>query len=229
MLSNRLKYIVVCCSVLIACFCALTVFAQGATKPVVVIDPAHGGADPGVLGIDETAEKDITLAIALALAKELAKESSVQVVLTRNSDKAVSLEERRKIISEQKPAIVLSLHANAGFGKTASGYELYYPGFKNIAQGGKDAAGKAVAGSHQYLNDTVKMARLVQKNFNAIFPRKDRGLREAEVPLAAGLTAPVLTVEIGFATSPEDKKKLAAAKTQTQIAQALAKSIKSFF
>ncbi|MDD4241826.1 MAG: N-acetylmuramoyl-L-alanine amidase [Smithellaceae bacterium] len=226
MLRNRLKYTVFCCSVLVLCFWTFTAFSQSA-KPVVLIDPAHGGADAGVTGIDETAEKDITLAIALALQKELANDSSVEVVLTRNSDKVVSLEERRKIISERKPAIVLSLHANAGFGKSASGYEMYYPGFKNIQAGGRDAGGKT--GAQQHLNDAVKMARLVQKNFSALFPRKDRGLREADVPLAVGLTVPVLTIEMGFATSPEDRKKLSSAKIQTQIAQALAKSVKSFF
>ncbi len=83
--------------------------------------------------------------------------------------------------------------------------------------------------SNKYLNDTVKLAHLVQKNLDSLFPRKGRGLREADVPLAEGLSVPVLVVELGFATNPDEKKKLASGKTQTEIARALAKSIKSFF
>jgi N-acetylmuramoyl-L-alanine amidase len=69
----------------------------------------------------------------------------------------------------------------------------------------------------------------VQKNLDSLFPRKGRGLREADVTIARDLTLPVLTVELGFATNPEEKKKLASGKTQKDIARALAKSLKSFF
>jgi N-acetylmuramoyl-L-alanine amidase len=217
------KYAVVFFSALVLCL-PWGGDAQTA-KPIVVIDPAHGGDDNGVLGV----EKDLTLAIALTLQKELAYETGMQVVLTRNSDKTVSLEGRKEKILNTKPAIVLSLHINAGFGRNASGFELYYPGFKGLdasRQVEKEAV--AGAGSH-YLGDTVKLARIVQKNLDVLFPRKGRGLREAVVPLTEGLPVPVLVVELGFATNSDEKKKLANGKTQAEIAKALAKSIKSFF
>ena len=125
--------------------------------------------------------------------------------------------------------MVLSLHINAGFGRTSSGFELYYPGFKNINVPRKGDKGAVVGAENQHLNDTVKLARLVQKNLDGLFPRKGRGLREAGVPLAEGLSVPVLVVELGFATNSDDKKKLASDETQKEIAKALAKSIKSFF
>jgi N-acetylmuramoyl-L-alanine amidase len=221
-------YTAVFFSVLIMCLPGFSIHAQTA-KPIVVIDPAHGGEETGAVGIDKVAEKDLTLAIALALQKELAKESNLEVVLTRDSDKALSLAERQKKIMKIKPALVLSLHVNAGFGRNASGFELYYPGFKNAEaskKGAKEAAGTL---PNQHLNDTVKLARLVQKNLDSLFPRQGRGLREASVPLAQGLSVPVLAVELGFATNPDDKKKLTSDKTQTAIARALAKSIKAFF
>jgi len=222
------KYAVVFLSVLMLSLPGFWVHAQ-TVKPVVVIDPAHGGKDTGVLGVDEVAEKDLTLAIALALQKELAKEGNLDVVLTRNSDKAISLEERQKNIMKVKPALVLSLHINAGFGKASSGFELYYPGFKEVSAPGKGAKGNADGSLNKHLNDTVKLARLVQKNLDGLFPRKGRGLREAGVPLAEGLSLPVLVVELGFATNSAEKKKLANEKTQAEIAKALAKSIKAFF
>lgn len=222
------KYIVVVCSILMLCLSGNPADAQTA-KHIIVIDPAHGGDDAGALGIDKVAEKDLTLAIALALKKELDKEGNMQVVLTRDSDKTLSCDERQKNIMKINPALVLSLHVNAGFGKGSSGFELYYPGFKSLEASTKSGKGVTVHNGSQHLNDTVKLARLVQKNLDGLFPRKGRGLREAMVPLAEGLAIPVLVVELGFVTNPEEKKKLTNVKTQTEIAKALAKSIKSFF
>lgn len=223
------KYTIVFLSVLMLCFPGGTIHAQTA-KHLIVIDPAHGGEDSGVMGVDKVAEKDLTLAIALELKKELSREGNLEVVLTRDSDKTVSLEDRKKNIIKRNPAMVLSLHINAGFGKNASGFELYYPGFNQDGDTSKKAAkGTAGGPDNKYLNDTVKMARLVQRNLDSLFPRKGRGLREASVPLSEGLTVPVLTVELGFATNPEEKKKLESGKTQKEIARMLAKSIKSFF
>ena len=65
----------------------------------------------------------------MALQKELAKENNMEVILTRDSDKKVSLEDRKKNIAKIKPDFVLSLHMNGGFGKNASGFEIYCPEF----------------------------------------------------------------------------------------------------
>ncbi|MBP1710154.1 MAG: N-acetylmuramoyl-L-alanine amidase [Deltaproteobacteria bacterium] len=228
MLGKCQKYTMVLFSVLFMCFPGLLLHAQ-TVKHVVVIDPAHGGEDAGVVGIDKIAEKDLTLAIAQALKKELAQNANLEVVLTRDSDITVSLAERRKNIRKIQPAIVLSLHINAGFGKTSSGFEMYYPGFHEENDSPKKKTGKDDANDEKYLSDTVRLSRLVQKGLDGLFPRKGRGLREADVPLAEDLALPVLTVELGFATNPEEKKKLASGRTQKDIARALAKSINSFF
>lgn len=227
MIPKWQKVLVVFFCVLTLCFSGFLVHAQ-TDRHRIVIDPAHGGEDAGVIGVDKIAEKNVTLAIALALQKELAKEKGIDVVLTRNSDKTLSVEERRKNIAGVNPALVLSLHANAGFGKTSSGFELYYPGFKEVGASNK-AAKASAATPNKHLNDTVKLARLVQRNLDGLFPRKGRGLREAGVPLAEGLSVPVLVVELGFLTHPDEKKKLTSEKTQAEIAKALAKSVKAFF
>ena len=213
--------------VLLLCFAGAAGHAQTA-KHIVVIDAAHGGDDAGVLGVDGAAEKDVTLAVALALQKELAKAGGLEVLLTRKTDRTLSLEERKKIILKTNPALVLSLHANAGFGKTATGFELYYPGFAKVRAANKTVPAVGVP-DNRHLNDTVKLARLVQKNLDNLFPRQGRGLREAGIPLAEGLAVPVLVVEMGFITNANGKKKLTSRKTQAEIAAALAKSIRGFF
>jgi len=221
------KCTVVFLGVLMLCFAGTAGYAQTA-RHIAVIDAAHGGDDAGVLGVDGAAEKDVTLAVALALQKELSKGVGLEVLLTRNTDRTMSLEERKKIIQKANPALVLSLHANAGFGKTATGFELYYPGFAK-ARAANKAAPAAGAPDNRHLYDTVKLARLVQKNLDSLFPRQGRGLRESGIPLAEGLAVPVLVVEMGFITNADGKKKLTSGKTQAEIAAALAKSIRGFF
>ena len=198
-------------------------------KKVVLIDPAHGGEDQGVIGVDRVAEKDLTLSMALALKKQLAGEAGMIVVLTRETDQTLSVAERKAIIVKEKPDVVLSIHVNAGFGKNASGFELYYPGFKQVDVSVNAGKNKAPMDETKHLNDTVKLARLVRQNFDTLFPRKGRGLREAETPLVEGLKVPTLILEMGFITNPDEKKKMSTQKTQNDIARALARSIKDYF
>jgi N-acetylmuramoyl-L-alanine amidase len=209
--------------------CGVLDLSAAPRKHIIVIDPAHGGQDTGIKLTDKVDEKDITLAIALALRKELAKENNLEIILTRDSDKMVSLEDRKKNIAKIKPDFVLSLHTNAGFGKSASGFELYCPEFNKDIKEKKTAKGGARQEKNKYLNDSVRMARIIQENLNTLFPRKGRGLRRADLPVTEDLFVPVVVVEMGFATNPEDKKKLLSLNTQTEIANALGKSIKSFY
>jgi len=196
---------------------------------LIMIDPAHGGQDRGVQVTDKVGEKDLTLAIALELKKELAKEKNFTIVLTRDADQTISCEERSKNIAKSKPNIFLSLHINAGFGKKSGGFELYYPGFRDYKDRKPPAKRGVKEPTSKYLHDSVRFAQIVQKNLDSIFPRKGRGLRQADTPILEGLTIPAVVVEIGFATNPEERKKLMSASGQSEIAKALAKSIKSFF
>jgi len=210
--------------------CGIMDLSAAEKKHIIVIDPAHGGQDKGIALTDKVAEKDITLAVAQALRKELVKENNLEVVLTRDSDKEVSLEDRKKNIAKIKPDFVLSLHTNAGFAKSAAGFELYYQELnKDLIKEKKTAKGDVRQEKNKYLNDSVRLARIIQENLNTLFPRKSRGLRRADLPVIEDLFVPAVSVEMSFATNPEDKKKLLSTNTQTEIAKALAKSIKSFY
>jgi N-acetylmuramoyl-L-alanine amidase len=198
-------------------------------KHIIVIDPAHGGQDTGIKLTYKVDEKDITLAVALALRKELAEEKDLEIILTRDSDKEVNLEDRKENIAKIKPDFVLSLHTNAGFGKSASGFELYCPVFNKDVKGKKIFKDNMPQEKNKCLDESVRMARIIQENLNTLFPRKGRGVRRADLPVTENLFVPVVVVEFGFATNPEDKKKLLSPDTQTEIANALGKSIKSFY
>ncbi|MEN6488597.1 MAG: N-acetylmuramoyl-L-alanine amidase [Smithella sp.] len=209
--------------------CGVQDLSAAERKNMVMIDPAHGGEDSGVSITDKAGEKDITLAIALALKKELAKEGIYEIVLTRDADKTISIEDRRKKISKLKPDVFLSLHINAGFGKSATGFEIYYPGFKETADKKKKAKNESGSEKNKYLNESVRLAQIIQKNLDALFPRKGRGLREAETPILEEVNVPAAVVEIGFSTNPDERKKLLSAAGQSEIAGTLARSIKLFF
>lgn len=213
---------------------SLLIFTSGdlsatGKKKIILIDPAHGGKDLGVNMSNDVNEKDITLTVALSIKQLLAKENNLEVFLTRDSDKTVDLEDRKDSIKKIKPDLFLSLHVNGGFGKEASGFELYYPAFGEEAVKEKKVAKDNTSQlKNKCQNESLRMAKIIQGNMNALFPRKGRGLRKADLPVTDGLLVPAVSVEMSFATNPEDKKKLLSVNTQTEIAKALAKSIKSF-
>ncbi len=88
--------------------------------------------------------------------------------------------------------------------------------------------GDARKGKNKYLNDSVRLANFIQENIDT-YSRARAGDEEADMPIMEGMLMPALVVEIGFATNPEEKKKLISAKRQTEIAKALAKSIILFY
>ncbi|HTF92802.1 MAG TPA: N-acetylmuramoyl-L-alanine amidase, partial [Verrucomicrobiae bacterium] len=97
---------------------------QGLRK--IVLDPGHGGKDPGAIGNGGLAEKDLVLSIARKLAAKLRKEMNVQVVLTRNDDRFVPLEDRTALANAEDADLFISLHMNASPNSEARGIETYY-------------------------------------------------------------------------------------------------------
>lgn len=210
--------------------CPLAAVERIPAKNIVIIDPAHGGDDRGVKLTDNQNEKDITLKIAQALQNKLQADGKTSVQLTRTDDRDVPVAERIKIVRAAAGArMLISLHINAGFGKKATGYEVYFPGFTTAPAGNNGAAGiiKDMQGN-KYLNESVALAQDIMHNLQNLFPRKERGLRDAPVPILEGLTLPAVVVEIGFATNPEDKKIITDEKEQQAVAQALDKSVREF-
>jgi N-acetylmuramoyl-L-alanine amidase len=194
----------------------------------VLIDPAHGGEDSGVIS-DKLREKDLTMNIALLIRQEAQKKPGLQVQLTRSADRGMTIAERVKAAETMKADCLLSLHVNAGFGKKSTGYEIYFPGFRQAASGGgvsspiiKDMA------RNKSLNDSVRLAQQIQSGLETVFPRKGRGLRDAPSALLDGLTIPGLVVEIGFATHPDDRKKLTEPEKQRDVSRAVVKCLQDY-
>ncbi len=129
-----------------------------------------------------------------------------------------------------KADVFVSIHVNAGFGKGATGYEMYFPGFEGRVSAA-EGEGAILQGMerNRSLNDSVRLAQTLERNMAAVFPRKGRGLRDAPAPVLQGLGIPGIVVEIGFATNPDDGRKLADRSTQNAIARAFSGGIRQYF
>jgi len=225
----RRKFWILPAAVILCCLFAMTAAAAQPNRHTALIDPAHGGEDTGVVS-DKLREKDLTMNLALLIRQEARKTADLQVHLTRNADRKMTIAERINAVGTFKPDCLISLHVNAGFGRKATGYEVYFPGFRQTVAGGGDSAAilKDMA-KNKHLNDSVRLAQQIQASLEKVFPRKGRGLRDAPSPLLDGLDVPGLVVEIGFATNPEDRKSLNEEETQRAVAQALVRGLQAYF
>ncbi|MHB8828160.1 MAG: N-acetylmuramoyl-L-alanine amidase family protein [Syntrophales bacterium] len=195
---------------------------------VVLLDAAHGGEDSGVVS-DSFKEKELTLKLALLIREEARKAPGLKVILTRSLDRKMSKAERIRAIGTAKADCLLSLHVNAGFGNKANGYEIYFPGFNNNqAENGDSKTIIKDMTKNKSLNDSVLFSQDMKGALEAVFPRKGRGLREAPSPLLTGLDIPALTLEIGFATNPDDRKLVADEDTQAAASRAIVNGLREY-
>lgn len=205
-------------------------FPSGAqAKPLIVLlDPAHGGDDNGVVH-DSFREKDVTLQLARLIQEEAGKRQDIQIHLTRTGDKSISIAERVKLAETMKADCLLSLHINAGFANKANGYELYFPGFDKTANDTGDS--KAIVKDmlrNKSLNSSVLLFQHLQAALETVFTRKGRGLRGASCPLLGRLNIPALVLEVGFVTHPGDRKYLTDRKNQRTIAKVILKGLADY-
>ncbi|MGE5856796.1 MAG: N-acetylmuramoyl-L-alanine amidase family protein [Syntrophaceae bacterium] len=212
-----------------------TVSAKDPTgKYVVVIDPAHGGKDGGVSLTRSVSEKDITLAVATLIKRNLEDSKTLTVKFTRMGDTDVALADRVGAAIKANADLFISLHVNAGFEKESAGYELYFPGFKGPegskgAPKGESAAIVRDMVRTKHLNESVRFAQILERRLDPVFPRMDRGVRDAPLLILQNLNIPAVVLEIGFSTSPNDRKKIQDESIQAAVAKAVADGVREFF
>ncbi len=172
-------------------------------KIVVVIDPGHGGPDPGAVGINGLQEKEITLDISRQLAADL-EQQGIQAVLTRTTnDVDVDLEPRVSLAERINATLFVSIHANSInlSRQDISGLETYY------YQSG--------AGLARSIHNSVLQGTGIQ----------DRGVRTARFYVLRKTSMPSVLVEVGFVTGREDAAKLSTAAYRKQMADSIARGI----
>lgn len=179
---------------------------------VVVLDPGHGGNDPGI-AVGDHSEKDIALKIALATEKALADAKGLKVVLTRKEDKDLNTAERADVVSQMKPALLISLHTGGSPSPAAHGMQIFV---QTSAAGIAHATGSAMSGESKYQAERAEKL-LVEKT-----GATSRGVQEAPLRLLSSVNVPAMLIELGMLTSPADESLLVSAEYQQKIAGALA-------
>lgn len=219
--------------------------APGRERLLIVVDPGHGGAEPGAIGLSGTREADVALAIALRLARELEQELGAEVVLTRTDDSTVPLQERAALANRLQADLFISVHANAAPGPTAWGIETYYMDEASDAGASElalreNAAGLSepaqrlfrqlvVAGGNQVSKDLAEEVHqaIVSEVQERYGPEQthDLGVKTAMFHVLVATRMPAILVETGFLTQPADELRLRHPPYQQAIAESIAQAV----
>lgn len=217
-------------------------------KAVIVLDPGHGGRDPGAIGVRGTMEKFITLALAREIRRRLEGRSDLSVALTRDGDTLLPLEERVAIAQDFDADFFVSLHADAAPAPRARGLSVY-----TLSEKASDAFASALAERENKVDslygidlkhidkDTAQvlldLAR--RRSHAASYEARQRlvngveghvrllenPMRSANFAVLRSAQVPSILIESGFLSNPEDEKLLADPKFRANLAHVLATQI----
>ncbi|HET7506660.1 MAG TPA: N-acetylmuramoyl-L-alanine amidase [Kofleriaceae bacterium] len=209
--------------------------------PVVVLDPGHGGSNPGATGVTGLQEKQLSLALAHRVAARL-RGRGITVQLTRDTDRTLTLRQRVALADRVPADLFVSIHANASPTRTQRGYETYV-----VTARGLDVDGRALRSDTTtprpgvdpeialVLDDVERgaaqweAADLAARMQRALRDRRgpdgDRGVRQDAHHVLLGATMPAVLVEVGFIDHPVEGRQLADPTVQAQLAEAITEAI----
>jgi len=214
----------------------------------IVVDPGHGGHDPGAVGPSGIQEKDVVLAIGLKLRELFREELGLDVVMTRSTDVFIPLEERTAIANKVGADLFLSVHANAASNHSAAGIETYY---LNLAKTDKVAqlAAKENGTSldkvsvlqailfdlmaNYKLNDSAHLADEVQKTLHKkIRTRysdvKNLGVKQGPFYVLVGASMPSILVETAFLSNATEESRLKDSAYQDMTANGILEGVRNY-
>ena len=178
-------------------------------RTLVVIDPGHGGKDPGAIGIGGVQEKDVNLEIAKIVQIRLLCHPELRVILTRTEDVYIHPTNRIKEAARLDADVYLSIHANAYCSGEVSGAETF------------------VSKGQAYSSPSYRFAELVQQHLVAETGARDRGVKRAALYIRQA-KMPAVLAEVGFLTNPNEAWLLQSLAYQSKIADALVAAILDF-
>ncbi|MGE3302817.1 MAG: N-acetylmuramoyl-L-alanine amidase [Hyphomonadaceae bacterium] len=220
--------------------------ARGARK-VVVIDPGHGGKDPGAIAVNGRHEKDFNLAAALALKAALQRRGGYDVVLTRDDDTFVALPDRVRIARDRKADLFISLHSDAesqGQARGATVYALSQSGgarakaLANSQDWGVDLGEPAAPRVNEILLDltqretidqSTEFARSLIASLAPVAPLTTRAARRAGFFVLLAPDVPAILLEMGYVTQPDDARRLADPQARRTMMEAVAEAVDGYF
>ncbi len=215
----------------------------------IVIDAGHGGRDPGAIGRNGLREKDLVLDIAKRIKDELSG-NGIDVILTRDRDKFVSLYRRAQIANDNDVDFFVSIHANAARLKGANGFEVYY-----LSDAVDDTARAVEAAENAFLEfddssfyfrntnleatlwdlvytenreESVELAKYIAKAVDDSTSIRNRGVRSARFYVLKGVRMPSVLVEVGFISNPAEEVDMKQSSYRQAVAYAIAQGILNY-
>lgn len=219
----------------------------------IIIDPGHGGKDPGALGQKGLQEKSVVLKTSQYLLDILKRRlPGVKIILTREKDEFLSLKKRTQIANryaKNGDALFISVHANASMKGKSTGFETYY-----LSRDASDEEARAVAAmensvidyevektpkglikkiiakmlDEEYIRESKELAKLIQNGYKTKLKGENRGVKKALFYVLEGATMPAVLTEIGFITNLDEEKKMRRNDYLKSIASAISGGITGF-
>jgi N-acetylmuramoyl-L-alanine amidase len=213
----------------------------GLSVKTIVIDPGHGGKDPGAVS-QTRQEKQIVLSLSKTLSGILVKKG-YNVQLTRATDVFIPLRKRTQFATDQKADLFISIHTNASTARQAAGIETYYLALASD-ESARITAMRENAGAEYNMKEldalvgrilkesksteSRRLAELIQAQLTSEKQVKNRGVKHAPFVVLIGTKVPAVLVEVGFISNPREGKKLTTKAYQRQLATAIAKGIEQY-
>lgn len=226
------------------------------SKRIVVLDPGHGGHDPGAVGLNGLYEKNVVLDIALKVRETLSKDPTLDVSLTRDKDVFIPLEERTAIAMSRNADLFVSIHANASPKRAARGIETYLLNWTNDEEAIRVAARENAISvkrmkekMQKYKNEldiilsdlsrdfkrdeSLKLANYIQNSLVADIGAVNKntanlGVKQAFFYVLVGASMPSILAEVAFISNPEEERLLSKESYRSMIADSIASGIKSY-
>jgi N-acetylmuramoyl-L-alanine amidase len=218
--------------------------ASAASLRNIVIDPGHGGLDVGAKGKFGSNEKDVTLSVSLKLKALIEKTMSYRVVMTRDKDIDVSLENRAAVANNNDAQVFISIHANGSVRNKAHGAETFFMNVnasdeetrklaylentsgeldKRIADEAQDEVKMILWDMAQsaYVRQSQRLAEMIQEEINQALKIENRGIKQAGFKVLQGVACPAVLVEIAFISNAEEERKLNDEYFQNHVAESL--------
>lgn len=225
-------------------------------KPfTIVIDPGHGGKDPGAVGAISK-EKDINLKVALAVGKLLESQQDIKVIYTRKTDVFVELDKRAEIANKNKADLFISIHSNAsGSNRTVKGTETYTLGMhraaSNLEVAKRENSAIMLESNYEekyegfnpkssesyiifelmqdeYMKQSVSLADKIQKQFAYTAKRNNRGVHQAGFLVLRATSMPSCLIEVGYISTPDEERYLNSTDGVNGLSKSIYNAIKQY-
>jgi N-acetylmuramoyl-L-alanine amidase len=219
----------------------------------IVIDPGHGGKDPGAIGYTKkNFEKDVALVVAKKLQKKIKDNLDVTVLLSRDKDEFVSLQQRTQFANQNNADLFISIHCNAHRNSKVNGIEVFYlstaktdearavEALENQVvydyEGGEEAVKKyddlafilADMAQSEQLEESYHLGAKLQTEMITKTESHSRGVKQANFYVLRGAYMPAVLVEMGFISNKAEEKKLTNSSYQNKIVDAIFEGVKDF-